>query len=809
MNRYLRPAIGIVAAAAVAAGALFVGVRFAAPETITTPATTIQVPVIAPVGTGPDLPTEGSFSPVLGVDTVTAAGTTPTELPPDLAAALEGIAGAADPAEAIVAFTETGAPEADGDPCSPVEGDPPADCPDGLHSAVFALEGVRDLFVAAMAFPPTQEEYEATSTYTLHPWCPATTHDSTEVPFGFFSTTPADYFVTYWPNDSPGERKTATISTSTADRDAYSAQQAAHVDMYDLPLQRSCLTLTDIDASHALYTASYYATDYLGRTSEPRQVLFNSSSGLVKPQPGVASFGSNIVEAWLHHTPEERVVIHGTVASATTPEPRCDDPWTESSLISDIDNGGLTEEDTVRLNLLPEYTENHVSAFLVPEGATFVICIRVFPAGEGVPSWETARPVSEARYVVQTPDVVRPVITVDRVALSAGAALGISAGTHEGIPCGDAAELTVGGHDYQPVICEPSRVSDTAGIPGFIRDVGYDGRIVIATNYRPSTGAATASSTELTLGVQACTAVCPTPADQWYRLDLDGPGPSTDEVVLHVTWEQGLSNGASDWSIPYSTLGDPDFVPPVEPDYDHSASRDNFQINWEAKNVSFTYDLAVDRPVDYTVEVASALPALPACVDAPSPVMTLSGHTESTTPLRFSGLCLGEVYYLRVTLTDDAGTSVVYGNGWGITHYTNESINAPGWDGSLVWEVETTGPAHSKLYNFTFGVGGESLLPDVGRTICSEDGAISYSGTTDLTLGQNVLIVVGGYWTVPETWSPSDCGGSGRSADAGRSQIWETVTLDQVQWGSSAQGVWLSASDLHSTRVHVWMDDFR
>ena len=38
---------------------------------------------------------------------------------------------------------------------------------------------------------------------------------------------------------------------------------------------------------------------------------------------------------------------------------------------------------------------------------------------------------------------------------------------------------------------------------------------------------------------------------------------------------------------------------------------------------------------------------------------------------------------------------------------------------------------------------------------------------------------------------------------------WQIVTLDEVQWGASTQGVWLNASDGYGLRMHLWMDDFR
>ncbi len=804
MKKYLRPAIGIVSALAVAVAAALIGIHFAAPQVITSPATTIEVPVIAPVAIGDEEVPEGAISEVIGTDTVTAAGTARTTLPQDVLDTIDAITETDDPALAVAEYHEEEAATSDGDPCSPVDGDPPADCPEGMHSVILALDGVRDLYIAGMAFPPTQEEYQATSSYTLHPWCPAVTLPETRATFGIFSTIPADFTVTYWPSGAPEYSRTVTARTSDADRAAYTAAQAAGVDIYDLPLQRSCPVLTEL-ALNAAYTVSLSAVDIFGRVLT-QESYFNSGGPLGVPGPQITFFGDSVILARALHTADERVAMQGILATDADPSPSCDaDPTTEAVIsTSETD---VTPEYLVDAGILPEYIHRANTNYLVPEGSTFVVCVRIYPAADGLPSWETDTPLRVSRVVVQAPDFVRPRVTVTSLDVPDGTRLKLGSTTRQGVPCGEEFDSTIPSASSIPfVLCEPARVSQNLIMGDELVNFDYTGDLVINSRITWPGQDSYVSQRELSLGLQDCRVTCPTPEDRLFAVLLGPPGSRETPVAhIRVTWEQGRSNGAHHWSVAPIEAVTPDYVAPELPDFDRNAATDDFQINWEAKNVSFTYELGVDRPVDYTVTLTSQSPDFEApCTDSPAPVTSLSGHTDRSATLRFSGLCLGSAYFLDVTLTDAAGHTVHYSMGRGAV-YTHITALAPGWDGSLVWEVSTTGPARSQLYNFGVSVAGVRVSR-VEQRYCSEDGVIGFSDVTDVTLPQNMVVTVSGYWFVPDSWSSTSCDG-GRSS--GSVNLWQTVTLDQVQWGSSAQGVWVYASDLHGTSVHLWMDDFR
>jgi hypothetical protein len=805
MNKYLRPAIGSVSAVAVAVAAALIGIQFAAPEVITSPATTIEVPVIAPISVGDEDAAAGAISEVIGTDTVTAPGTARATLPDDVLDALDTITEADDPALAVTEYNEEEAATSDGDPCAPAVGDPPADCPEGMHSVILALDGVRDLYIAGMAFPPTQEEYQATSSYTLHPWCPAVTLPETRVQFGIFSTIPADFTVTYWPSGLPEYAHTATVRTSDADRAAYTAAQEAGVDIYDLPLQRSCVVLSEL-ALDTAYTVSLSAVDMFGRPAT-QDSFFNSGGPLGVPWPQISHFGDNVILARALHNADERVATQGILATDEDPSPSCDAAPTAGAVISTSETE-VTPEYLLDAGILPEYSHRSNTNFLVPEGSTFVVCFRYYRAADGLPSWETDTPERVSRTVVQAPDFVRPRVTVTSTDVPDGTRLKLGSTTRQGVPCGEEYDSTIPGPSSSIpfVLCEPARVSQNLITADDIVNFDYTGDIIINSRITWPGQDSFVGLNELHLGVQGCHITCPTPETQLFAVLLGPPFSRESPVAqIRVTWEQGRSNGASSWSNSLIETVTPDYVAPELPDFDRNADTDNFQINWEAKNVSFTYELGVDRPVDYTVSLTSESPDFEAaCTDSPSPVLTQTGHTDRTATLRFSGLCLGSAYLLDVTLTDAAGHTVRYTVGHGGV-YTHIPVLAPGWDGSLVWEVHTTGPARSQLYNFGVSVGGVRVSR-VEQRYCSENGVIDFSDFTDVSLAQNMVVTVSGYWFTPDSWSSTSCDG-GR--EAGTVQLWQPVTLDQVQWGSSAQGVWLYGSDLHGTSVHLWMDDFR
>ena len=806
MKRYLRPAIGIVSALAVAVAAALIGIQFAAPQVNTTPASTVEVPVLAPVATGDEEPEAGAISEVIGTDTVTVPGTARDTLPDEVLDAIDTITEADDPALAVTIYNEEEAATSAGDPCSPVEGDPPADCPEGMHSVILALDGVRDLYISGMAFPPTQEEYQATSSYTLHPWCPAVTLPETRVTFGIFSTIPADFTVTYWPSGAPEYAKTVTARTSDADRAAYTAAQAAGVDIYDLPLQRSCPVLDEL-ALDTAYTVSLSATDMFGRPAT-QQSYFNSGGPLGVPGPEISHFGDNVILARALHNEDERVVIQGILATDADPSPSCDaDPTTEA-VISTTESE-VTAESLLDQGILPEYFHRTNTNFLVPEGSTFVVCVRYYPAADGLPSWETDTPTRLSRIVVQAPDFVRPRVTLESLEVPDGSHVYLRAGTRQGVPCGEEFDNTLPSGTIPFVLCEPARVSQNLITADEMLNFNYTGELAIHTKIAWPGQDSFVWGAELDLGVQDCRVTCPTPDDEQFAVQLGPPGSRETAVAnLRVTWEQGRSNGAHFWvNSPIETVT-PDYVAPELPDFDRNAALDDFQINWEAKNVSFEYVLGVDRPVDYTVTLTDLLPDhFEACVDSPTPILTQSGHTDRTANLHFSGLCLGSEYYLDVTLTDAAGRTAHYSMANGAI-YTHLAVLTPGWDGELVWEIETNGPNNAEVSNFSFYVGGNRLDTGVPSRYCTADGVIEASGTTDVTLSQSVLVTVGGTWSVPSSWSADNCN-SGSTTFPPAPRVWQIVTLDQIQWGASSQGVWVHASDLYGTSVHLWMDDFR
>ena len=295
--KWLIPVLASVAAIAIALAGVLIGMRFATHEINATPAGTMTAPVLAPIATGDEELTDDA-SPAVGEQVVNVVGTSDEN--PVLRAVIDEVVAAADPAATLeVLGSEDPGAGASGDPCAPVDGDPPSDCPEGLHSTVLPLIGVRPVFVEAQAFPPTEAEYRASgAAYTLAPWCPAQAHSDSQAPLGIMSTVPAAFTITYWPSDEPSRVLTATASSESG-RDAFEAGIAAGSDQYDM-LQRTCILLPDLDPDTA-YTASVQAIDIYDNVASPREVWFNSSGAPSRPGAEILTIGDNILIA-LHFT---------------------------------------------------------------------------------------------------------------------------------------------------------------------------------------------------------------------------------------------------------------------------------------------------------------------------------------------------------------------------------------------------------------------------------------------------------------------------------------------------------------------------
>jgi len=801
MKSFLRPVIGVVGILAIGAAATLVGMRFASPEVTTAPGSTVEAPILTPIAAGVDEPPADLVSEEAGSLEVTSLGTAPVALPAELESVITAVEESDDPAFTIAVYTDEEESGAADDACAPRAGVPADDCPEGLRSTILALDGVRELYIGGVAFPDIRDQHLDEGPYSLYPWCDAVEHAETEVPFGILSTAPANMVVSYWPSDDPENVRTQFVSTSDADRAAYDAAAVAGTDMLEMPLARHCVVLTGLEPD-AAYTATIRAVDIFDRTADGRQVWFNSGGRLGVPGPEISTLGDNIVFAHALHTADERVVIRGILAGDEAPT--CDAAPTPSAIIHESETT-VSGDYLLARGVLPEYTQRTNATFIVPEGSTFVVCVRVYPAGEGVPSWEAGFPDLETRIPILVPDFVRPTVTVQRLEIQRETQVRMGSGTVEGIPCGDTLDTSRATLSHLPfVLCDGARISPTIVLADELRNYGYRGDLVMKSSITPQGGTEFVRDSVLSLGQHRCDPGCPTPDRLFYRATLGAPG-TEEHAVISVTWDQGRTNGAGDWVIPPIETTSPEYVRPAIPDFNRDAPRDNFSINWVQKNVSLAYELTVDRPVDYTVSVLSdgPDPALP-CYDEAA-VTSLSGHADSSVDLNFAGLCLGAAYALNVELIDADGTAVRYGTKWSDTDYLLLPITTPGWDGDLVWDITMNGPRDARVTAASFRVNGTQLLPEGAYDQCTTTSTLHYSGTTTVSLAQENLVTARAEWyTTPTTGT-----GCRSVSMAHRSSVWQTVTIDEVQWGAEEQGVWVSASDGFGTRIHLWMDDLR
>jgi Flp pilus assembly protein TadG len=129
----------------------------------------------------------------------------------------------------------------------------------------------------------------------------------------------------------------------------------------------------------------------------------------------------------------------------------------------------------------------------------------------------------------------------------------------------------------------------------------------------------------------------------------------------------------------------------------------------------------------------------------------------------------------------------------------------PGWNGDLVWDITMGGPDDARVTAASFSVNGTRLLPEGAHDQCTNTDTLHYSGTTAVSLAQQNLVTARADWyTTPTTGT-----GCRSTSMEHQSRVWQTVTIDQIQWGAAEQGVWVHASDGFGTHIHLWMDDMR
>lgn len=789
MSRYLLPLISTVVAIVVAVGAVLVGMRFAAPSEVDVPTGTEIVPVLEPVSTGDEAPPaeadDGTLitSPAVAEREVRVPAASSTDLDPGLAEVIDTLTAAVDPAAALLAldlpFDSIGS-ALGGDPCAPREsapgeGAPSDDCPEGLRSTVLPLVSVPEFSMIGQAFPPTYDQYLADGNPfggTL--WCDGLVAGEGQVTFGILASAPGTFTVEYWPTASPGESTTVTgIVTDAALADAYAAALPTAESLLDLPIVQMCVVLDGFEPDTA-YTAVVRGIDFDLRSAAPHTLRFHSAGAPVHPGAQIRTVGENLVFVSGLHPADQTVSIRVTsVGTGATPD--CAARATIAPLTQA--DTTVTAEQLAALRAFPDFDRKHVETFQVPEGSTVLVCVRWYAGGDAT-SWERQQPLFESSTILQAPDRLVPIVTLQSLTGAAEGQLdvvGVQVASAEGSACSSPLTISVTARLPLP-ICE-STGGGVRSESDRLWDVGFDGDLVVSLTPRLTTGESAETRFLIPAGDYGCRGECVEPPSSWYVVHLDpvrqGTGlcgsffgsdctPPSREVVagsavLSVAWVQGESNGRADWNVAPTVDIAPEYVVPPAPVLNTDNVWTFSEPDYRRPDVTASLLLEVDRPVDYTITFGPETAIAQRC--GSEGVLQVSGRVESSATVQMPGVCLGGTYQAQIELVDDAGNRSV----WGVVDRSwwwgpGAIVEAPVIPARITYDLTAQHVGFSSIEQLDLRINWVDMgISDTRSGRCTRDGIVFSSGSADVELwsAQTVQLTIHVRSTVG--WTESSC----------------------------------------------------
>jgi hypothetical protein len=838
--KWLIPLLAVIAAVAVGVAATLIGLRFAPVETVTMRPTTEIVPVLAPIAEGdeapvapddaaePDAPVAVSEAAAEREVTVPATPTGDAAVDPSLLFFFDELMAWPDALLGLINFGDEGRAEGD-DPCAPREGEPAVGCPDGLRSTILSDTALRDFAAGGQAFPPTYEQYlENGNPYGGSLWCDGLEAGEGEVPFGILATAPGTFTVRYWPTGNPAAER-ETIVTTTLEQLALWEEQVALPDGW--PIVQQCFVIDDVEPNTA-YTAVVTGIDTVLRISPPHTLRFHSVGAPVHPGLQISTVGDNLIFASGLYPTDETLDIRAYLVEPDA-APACTAPAGALQLTPLTSVDVVADRDEVNaLNALPNFQRKAVRTFVIPEGATAIVCGRWFPAG-GAPIWESSQPNFESSAVVQAADRVLPSVTLFDVAPfdDAVESMDVRVASAEGIGCWAPSWMwTRDRDDSLPVqLCDASAFAGggTTSDGERLWTRGFRGDLVITVTTRLDTGETSETSYLLPAADDGCRGGCEPPARQWFRVALEdvtqGTGlcgsffgsdctPPSREVAagtatFFVDWEQGLSNGRADWNITPTVDRPVDYVIPDVPQVDNDEywtfTEPTLSIPWSAASLQ----VEVDRPVDYTLRLLGGSEPATRCDGSGLP-MEVSGTSvtasgRDTIRLQIPGLCLGAQYLAELELVDADGNRTTWGldraeSWWGGTAL----VIAPALRAEVFYEIRAQHVSRSYLRVFELDFNGSSVGAEETRSgRCLEDGLVSSGGSLERDLYNvnsvtfSILIGEATRWGDAEAWG-ADC--LGVASDETVRTATADVDLRQL---FSPEGVVVTVPELYSATI--------
>ena len=791
--RWLFPVVAVVAALAVGVAAVLIGMRFAS-----APAASAFVPpdtevsqVIAPVpafpdgtpaaddgsaaGGGTDVSGDTGGGPAIGA----AAGDDEDQPEPSPVVAEEEVATPEeDPAvtdlEILRLVDLIGrSPDLfsglftlnlggrDDDPCAPRDGAPADGCPAGVPGAIFLNGEIPPLWLNPVAFPHTHAELHDLPARAVPAsmTCdiavdPAGFTSTAEVPLRIRSSAPGTWTVRYWATGHEGDALEVTTPAAT-EQQINDWQSEIDRPGDDWVASEQCITLPEV-LPGVPYTAVVTGDDFLGRPAPAATVLFNSSGEPGHPTLQLRTVGQNLLIASAAHTPSEDVLFQaymlpydsGIHDATCTPSFAGQEvfPQTTRAVDSPVDAASRLE-----LNITDDNTLSDYVSYRVPEGASLLLCARWYPAGSGVPTWESAQANYESSSFIQTADRLLPKLVMtdfqarSRHGEGLGVLLDMRVNTVEGIECAS----TQFDRDVSlPLtVCDPTALATGgATVDGDrLADRGFTGDLVLRIDGQTIAPPAETSETTVTLpaGAGSCVGRCADVAPQTFQV-----ATIAGTATFVETWEQGRFNGSDrDWSI-WPTVSNPiDYVQPDVPQIDTNAEwrYSGAVISSGVTTASLT--LPVDRHVQWTLTTGDGAIGALNCAATPARPGASGESVGDVIHITLTSLCIGQDYSATLRLVDDAGQVAIWSVGSPTTRWIpNGVIFTPFLNVTVRYRADVVSNPDQYLQNYGIWIDGSvypltnSLASPAGSRCIRSDGLIASEGHLDTALTSQIEV---------------------------------------------------------------------
>lgn len=611
------------------------------------------------------MPPEGDSA--TGLPTTTIAVADPST--PEAVAALANAR--LDVLEADAVAAESGAEVAPG-------GGAPLTADDDCESSVECPEGATATVLALTRTPELQ-----VTTTASHYLCPSLVTDADSTGLRIDSSVPVSLELTYTVD---GEQRELLLETPAEDATAWTLGSGDG----EWGWLVHCAQLDDLPE---LWNGSVRvrATDALGNRVETSQYVGVADDRRVPPSD-VSTYGNNLVVITVPAQAISSVRFAALAVPFGEPAPGCDfDPdATIDPLYTATDT--ISPERLEAAGYLPQYTQRHAAAFIVPESSTISVC-----AGwvDGY-AWGTG-PARVFSQVLHSPDLAIPTVFVD--SLSAAGRLATDAVTLDAtvggteLDCGTWSSgpglRGVGTRTQGQTLCDYRDLRTT--VPG------WDAALVVTTTVTAHDSTGTRRYV-LPVSPQPCGVGCDGFDDEFFDVPLESRSDLcigncaesyAGTVRLRVAWSDP---GPQSWASEWIREGEASALP-TDPALDRTAvvtlgevrlitgpPSDLAVLGSEPPLIeaqSAEIELRTDRETTAVVTVHRMDEAYPAEL-----LHTLTDEelTDSRT-VRVPDLPLGTSYALTATFTDREGNVSVYsgvpfeGRAWGSGYFETDNVD--------------------------------------------------------------------------------------------------------------------------------------